>query len=260
MSPAWLSFLDEIARWREQGRPVDFWWRDDDACRPDPALSRLVALATTSGVPLALAVIPQQVDPAAFKPSVALVSVLQHGVDHRNRAGAGEKKTEFAASESVPEALARLASGRERLGRLIGEQSLPVLVPPWNRISAPQLVGCLADAGYRGLSTFGARSSALAATGMVMVNTHVDIIDWRGSRAFVGEGVALAQATRHLVDKRTGVSDAGEATGWLTHHAVHDQAAWAFMALLFERTVGAAGVRWRSAAELFEHRPAGAAT
>ena len=84
-----------------------------------------------------------------------------------------------------------------------------------------------------------------------MVNTHVDIIDWRGSRGFVGDDLALGQATRHLQARRTGRAGAHESTGWLTHHAAHDEAAWTFMGRLFERTRELEGVRWHSAAQLF---------
>ena len=251
VGPPWQGFLDEIASWRDAGRLVDFWWRDDDACRPDPALVRLVALASSADVPLALAVIPADVEAVAWEPASSVVTLLQHGVDHRNRAAAGEKKTEFAASELLSAALARLVRGRARLEQVAVGGVLPVLVPPWNRISAPQLMAHLAGAGYCGVSAFGARRARYAAPGLVMVNTHVDIIDWRGSRGFVGEDLALGQATRHLQARRTGLADAHESTGWLTHHAVHDEAAWTFMGRLFERTRALEGVRWHSAGQLF---------
>lgn len=255
MSPAWQGFEDEIGAWRDAGRLVDFWWRDDDACRPDPALRRLIALSGAAQVPLALAAIPLGAQAEAFESAGAAVTVLQHGTDHHNRAAASEKKTEFPAREPVPEALARLAHGRALLERAAPGRTLPVLVPPWNRISATPLVASLAAAGYRGLSCYGPRPSPLAAAGLVMLNTHVDIIDWRGARGFVGEQVALAMATGHLRARRTGLADANEATGWLTHHAVHDQACWSFMELLFERTRALGAVRWRGAAELFVQAP-----
>lgn len=251
VNQAWQSFFDEIARWRESGRTVDFWWRDDDACRPDPALARLVALASANDVPLALAVIPADVQGAAFEPADTRLTLLQHGADHHNRAATGDKKTEFPASESLSTALARLADGQMRLQRITGARILPVLVPPWNRISAPHLISHLAGAGYRGLSTFGPRPSMYAAPGVLMVNTHVDVIDWRGSRGFVGENFALNLATRHLQARRNGSADAQECTGWLTHHAVHDEAAWSFMAMLLEHTRRMDGVRWRAATDLF---------
>ena len=257
VNPAWQSFFDEITRWRDAGLAVDFWWRDDDACRPDPALARLTALAGAADVPLALAVIPEHAQAAAFEPVSAVVTLLQHGVDHRNRAAAGEKKTEFAVAELLSEALDRLAHGRALLERMAGSaRVLPVLVPPWNRISAARLLAHLAAAGYRGLSTFGPRHSGYAASGLVVVNTHIDIIDWRGSRGFVGEDLALDQAMRHLQARRNGQADARESTGWLTHHAVHDEAAWTFMERLLEHTCQREGVVWRAAADLFASLPA----
>lgn len=251
VSASWQQFQYEIARWGEAGRVVDFWWRDDDACRPDPALTRLIALANGTQVPLALAVIPADAACAAFESLPRVVTLLQHGVDHRNRALGNEKKTEFTARESLPAALARLAHGRAQLELVAPGRLLAVLVPPWNRISMPQLTAELAGAGYCGLSTFGPRAAGQSTAGLVLVNTHVDVIDWRGTRGFVGEDAALQQATRHLVARRTGLADAAEATGWLTHHAVHDEPVWTFLARLLERTRDQSAVRWRAAADLF---------
>lgn len=251
MSPAWQAFFDELAAWHDSGRCVDFWWRDDDATRPDPALARLTAMCASAGVPLAMATIPEPLEAAVFDALPALVTAVQHGAGHHNRAAAGEKKTEFPASEPPQEAVQRLLAARSRLDVASVGRALPVLVPPWNRIASPLLVDRLAGAGYRGLSTFGPRRSEFAAPGLRLVNTHVDIIDWRGTRGFVGEEAALAQATHHLAARRGGACDAGEPTGWLSHHAVHDEPAWSFLALLFERTQARAGVAWRSAGELF---------
>ena len=47
-------------------RPVQFWWRDDDASAPSPALERAVGLSRKYGIPLALAVIPQDATPQLF--------------------------------------------------------------------------------------------------------------------------------------------------------------------------------------------------
>lgn len=247
----WRSFHDELARWAGEGRLVEFWWRDDDACRPDPALSRLCALSGTYGVPLALAVIPVAARPEAFEDMPSSVSVIQHGADHRNRAPAAEKKSEFPAVEPVDAAIQRLVEGRARLCSAAGDRVLPVLAPPWNRIHA-SLVATLPTAGYMGLSTYKARTAATPFEGLVQVNTHVDIIDWKGTRGFIGTEAALGQATRHLAARRTGAADASEPTGWLTHHAVHDEGAWTFLSELCEATRGLAGVRWRSAREVFD--------
>ena len=250
MSGGWNGFASEIGRWRDAGREIEFWWRDDDATHPTGALERLLRLTTRFKVPLALAVIPAQAAPGLFALLTAETDVLQHGADHSNRATPGEKKTEYPASEAVATALARLADGRQRLSDLAGARALSVLAPPWNRIAA-HLLPRLASCGFRGLSRYGVRSGAQAAPGVPQINTHVDIIDWKGSRGFVGVERALSQATRHLAARRQGGADADEPTGWLTHHACHDEEAWAFLAELFDRLRSEPGVRWKSARELF---------
>lgn len=52
-SPTWEAFAAEIAAWRDAGLEVEFWWRDDDAGRPTPALDRLLRTASRNDVPLA---------------------------------------------------------------------------------------------------------------------------------------------------------------------------------------------------------------
>ena len=250
VNQAWREFDTEIARWRDAGRPVEFWWRDDDAERPARALARLLDLAADTGVPLALAVVPGGAVPELFDALHAGVAVLQHGVDHRNRAAAGEKKTEFSEAEPADAAIARLAAGRVRLGSLAGTRSIAVLAPPWNRLPAA-LVPRLNAAGLRGFSAYGARAAAAPAPGVTQVNTHVDVIAWRSGRGFVGEDQALGLAVRHLAARRSGLAEPAEPTGWLTHHACHDEAVWSFLSRLFETTLRAPEILWRRAADLF---------
>ena len=250
VGPEWSDFTDELVRWRDLGRVVEFWWRDDDACRPDPALDRLYALAARTGVPLGLAAVPALAEPAAFGGLPANVAVLQHGADHRNRAAGGEKKTEFSAAEPVLAALERLSGGLARLESVAPGRVLPVLVPPWNRLS-PYLVPRLIEAGYRGFSTFGVRNVTNLPAGLMQINTHVDIIDWKVSRGFCGTHRALGQATKVLAARRVGEAGGNDPIGWLTHHAVHDAAAWHFLESLFDVTCGATGLRWRTPISLF---------
>jgi hypothetical protein len=236
---SWGELEDELAR-----RPAVFWWRDDDATAASPSLRRLLRLSSEQRVPLALAVIPQGADPELFEHLHEQVTVLQHGTDHRNRAGPGGKKTEYPQSEPVDEALARIAAGRERLGRAAGRHFLPALAPPWNRIGA-DVVKELPTIGITGLSTYGARASAQPAPGLRQVNTHVDIVAWRRGKRFIGESAAFAALAR--------VRGRDEPIGWLTHHAVHDEAAWKFL----ERLFTVKGARWLSAAQAFSYtRPA----
>jgi hypothetical protein len=246
----WQLFADELSRWQDAGRVVDFWWRDDDATSPTAALMRLATLAVEAGVPLGLAVIPDGAEAGLFEALGAGIAVLQHGGDHRNRAGEGEKATEFPATESRDSALQRIAAGRARLQALAGERLLPVLVPAWNRFPAA-LVADLPGLGFHGFSTFAPRAAARPVERLCQVNTHVDLIAWRRGRGFVGDERALSEAVEHLTARRTGAAEADEPTGWLTHHAVHDESLWSFLARLFEKTRDRAGVRWLHPAEAF---------
>ena len=235
----WGELEAQLAR-----RPVPFWWRDDDAMEVSAPLERLLTLSARKNIPLALAVVPAGAQPGLFQLLPPQVSVLQHGTDHRNRAGPGEKKTEYPQSEPIDAALERVSEGFKRLRAAAGEKLVPVLAPPWNRIRKDLLRG-LGQIGLRGMSTYGARSNAEPVPGLRQVNTHVDIVAWRRGKRFIGEAEALAAAARYLA------SD--EPIGWLTHHAVHDAAAWEFLERLFTLK----GARWLSAAEAFSYtRPA----
>ncbi len=250
VSDPWQRFDDELARWRDAGRGLQFWWRDDDAVQWTPALARLVGLARRFDIPLALAVVPAGAEAALFTQLDDGVSVLQHGVDHGDRSAGDEKRAEFSLQEPPAEAVARIAAGRKRLAGLAGARWSAAFAPPWNRLPAA-LVARLPQAGLRGLSQFGARAQAQPAPGLVQVNTHVDLIDWRGDRGFVGEQAALAQAVRHLAARRSGAADADEPTGWLTHHRQHDAATWRFLERLFEHTRENGALRWLHARTLF---------
>lgn len=237
---SWSAFSAELARRRDAGRPVEFWWRDDDAGRVSPELERLLRLSASHRVPLSLAVVPGAAQPELFNILNDHVTVLQHGTDHRNRARAGEKKTEYPQDEPAEEALKRIADGLARLRGLAGKRFLPVLAPPWNRLRK-DLVKRLPALGIRGISAYGPRASAEPAPGLRQVNTHVDIVAWKQGKRFIGQKEALELALRHF--------NHDEPIGWLTHHAVHDSAAWDFLARLFSNR----DIRWLSAAEAFSY-------
>lgn len=249
----WNSLREELDRWADLGMTATLWWRDDDAALPDPALNRLLGLCA---VPLALAVIPATVheDTAGTILAQAAATVIQHGYAHRNHQPEGMRKCEFGDHRDMHDALDDLVIGRRRLEALFDDRFAAVLAPPWNRLSAPytaQLIGV----GLSGLTTYGPRATANPAPGVVLVNSHVDIIDWRGTRGFMGEAAALGLAVDHLAARRAKTVDAAEPTGLLSHHLIHDAAAWRFIEAFMAATVDHKAARWVAVADAF--RPGG---
>lgn len=223
--PGWTDLETEFDAWSAQGKCATFWWRDDDAVQPSAALDQLLTAAGTQ--PLSIAVVPAQAtkELAERLRDVANVSVLQHGLSHTNHAPDGEKKAEFGDHRPVVMMRSELSEGRKRLEDLFGDQFVPIFVPPWNRISKI-LAAEIADLGFVGLSTFGARTENAATA---QLNCHVDIIDWRGRRDFVGTEAAVGQIVQHLAMRRNGATVGVEPTGLMTHHLDHDAGCWQFV-------------------------------
>jgi hypothetical protein len=227
---SWDDLARECAAWGESGRLATWWWRDDDAVEATPALDQLLLVARG---PIALAVIPAQLQPslASRLKQNPEAAVLQHGFAHRNEAPAGGRKSEFPDERNVTAIERDLGAGLRKLSETFGAQFLPVLTPPWNRIGG-RAVAILQSIGFIGLSRYLPRSAAQI-HGVNQVNTHVDIIDWRGSngpvRGFLGESACLDLFIGHLRARRLATVDAQEPTGVLSHHLVHDPATWRFL-------------------------------
>ena len=245
----WPDLAQELDAWHGEGRIASLWWRDDDATAPAPALDRLAGIAREHAVTVGLAVIPALVHPS-LAPWIesARAEVLQHGWAHRNHAAGGEKKSELGSCRAAGVVMAELSRGRKRLRGLVRGRTLPVIVPPWNRID-PGLIPALPPAGFRGLSTFGPRPVATPVPGLRQMNCHVDVVDWRGGRGFVGRDRAIAAVVAHLAARRARSVDPAEPTGLLTHHAVHGETTWTFVARLIERTRSHPATRWLAPGE-----------
>ncbi|OCO99210.1 MULTISPECIES: polysaccharide deacetylase family protein [unclassified Ensifer] len=236
--------LDEVAA---LGRQVDFWWRDDDAAEPTAALDRLLSLVGEYAVPVVIAVPPAQATDALSRRLEGLsgASVAVHGWAHRNHAPPLEKKQELGGHRPRATVLQELERGYARLQMLFPAGFVPMLVPPWNRIDAALLDG-LPDIGFTALSVFGPEKPSP----LSVVNTHVDVMDWRGTRGCRDHALIIADIMTRLRqvcgDEEERADQTGRTIGLLTHHLVHDDGVWDFLEGLFALTVRHPACRWLS--------------
>ncbi|KFG66574.1 glycosyltransferase [Microvirga sp. BSC39] len=223
----WSPLNAALERASDHGCPVRFWWRDDDAVADTPALDRLLALARRYDAGIGLAVIPRDLD-ASLASRLADESsafALVHGWSHDNHAPPATKKAEFGAHRPVEALVAEAKRGLHEAREQLGAKLLPVFVPPWNRITG-ELIPHLPHLGFAGLSTFTDRSAASPAPGLLQINTHVDSIDWRGTRSAVEPEQVIAGFTGAIERRIAGEADRDEPIGFLTHHLVHDEVVW----------------------------------
>lgn len=247
---SWDELQAELDAWQQTGRQATFWWRDDDATRRTPPLDRLLGLGAEADVPLALAVIPRDVDDSLAgalggRPDVA---VLQHGFAHANHAPGEDRQEEYGPHRPRDVMLDEIARGWRRLEPF--PTRLPVMVAPWNRMDAA-LIPDLPAAGLAAVSTLGPRDAAVPAPGIRRTNVHVDIVDWQGGGGFMGDDRVLSQVIGHLAARRAGTCDADEPTGLMTHHLFHDDGCWDFIGRFLAATTRHPAVRWLDAQGAF---------
>ncbi|QFI70271.1 polysaccharide deacetylase family protein [Sinorhizobium alkalisoli] len=248
---AWQALIDRLDHLQDAGQSVDFWLRDDDAVEPTAALHRLLDLTERFSVPATLAVIPAYTDERLARCVAGRrgISVAVHGWSHENHASAGEKRQELGAHRPSGAIVGELSTGYARLRMLFPAAFVPLLVPPWNRIDAG-VVAELSNIGFRALSVFGpeaaGKAAALRRPELAFINTHVDVMDWRGTRGGRDHAMLVHEILRRLDE----VSDGEGTVGILTHHLVHDESVWAFLSKLFEITASHPACRWRSVADL----------
>lgn len=231
-----LRELDHVAA---RGEHVDLWWRDDDAVRETHQLDRLLRLSESSGCPLAIAAIPALVEPSLIERLAGerAIRVLPHGLRHENHAAPVVKAAEFGPDRPLAILMDEAAKAHDLIADSFGPLSLPVFVPPWNRI-APALAAALPRLGYAGLSTFAGASGHAG-----RIDTHLDPVDWHGARGLL----PLARLAAPL----TAALDRGERTiGLLTHHLAFDAELWTFTEGLLSALADHPAVRFADLADL----------
>lgn len=252
---AWERLREEVGLSLAAGRPVRFWWRDDDLVANSPRFDALIGRASSFTAPLLVAVIPGAAS-AALDVGAAdggLVHFCQHGWKHINHRSEGQGKSEFDGQRDAALVRAEIAEGASLLARLLGDRFMPVFVPPWNDFDAvhlPSLPAC----GLTGLSAYGVRPSAQAAPGIRLVNTHVDILRWNapgGPRAVPAADVADRLA--HLVrQQRLGPAlTSPEPIGVLSHHRAMEADAWDLLDQILACINDMQGASWIAPPEAF---------
>lgn len=227
----WTPLTEEFAIWRDLDLTLPLWWRDDDAIQPTPALDRLEQLARDVQIPVHLAVIPDHLHPelGAYIQNAPQLRAITHGWTHRNLALPPRKSCEFGRGRATAEVAPEITEGAALLQRHFGAKARAVFAPPWNRFFLDH-APLLARAGYAALSLYKPRIWRMAAPGVELINTHVDPIDWRGTRALLPPEQIIARTAKLMRDRRMGYTDPAEPLGFLTHHLVHGDAIWHFSA------------------------------
>jgi hypothetical protein len=251
----WQAFDEEVARWRDGGREVELWWRDDDAADASPALDRLLELQRAADVPLALAVVPARATPALVErlAGIAAIDLLQHGYAHVNHALPPDKKCELGAERPAMLVLGELGTGWMALERLFAGRACRCPAGTGAAVE-PDRAG--AGAGPAGESASRPLDSsppagAGAGQGLRQINTHLDLIDWN-ERRFVGAEAALGVLVGALRHSRSATGEtATEPVGLLSHHLAMDEGAWDFLRSFLAKATTKRGVKIRSARDLF---------
>jgi hypothetical protein len=230
MNPSLSELRDLLDRAEADGRSLTFWWRDDDAVRQTPELDRLLALRARYGVPVAIAAVPAHLEPslAARLKLEPQVRVLVHGWAHQNHAPAPGKPSEFGEDRPISDLADDAGRARRTVTSAFGPHALPIFVPPWNR-AAPSFIRRLGALGFRGISAFGPRRPR---AGLLTVNTHLDPVDWRGTRSAV-HPARLAAALAEVLEA-AGEGRSTEPIGLLTHHLAFDEPLWSLSEALLE--------------------------
>jgi len=243
MPADWSLLTDELREWSAAGAKPQLWLRDDDAVAPSSALDRLLALCERYETPAVLAVIPEPTgeELARRLEDLELISVAAHGWRHANHASQGQKKQELGKHRPLPEIVSELARGYAKLAALHGDKLLPMLVPPWNRIDK-ELLAHLHAIGFSSVSSFADNLPQGPHDDLVIVNTHLDIMDWSSRR---GRDHA-ALVANFVSELKTSRKSDRYPVGILTHHAVHDEIAWNFLEQFFEMTALNGACEWLS--------------
>lgn len=217
MSENWLLPIRETLD--DLDRPITVFFRDDDAGWDNDRLFALLDCFTAHGIPIDLAVIPQDLQPPLAKHLLSrkhqnpeLLGLHQHGYAHCNHEAQG-RKCEFGSSRDYASQFHDLKAGRDHLLNLLDSALDPIFTPPWNRCN-DTTTSCLLALGF---STLSRNRGAMPLTENKITELPI-AIDWCGIRAKADDpwpDLARAIASELRLADATPI-------GLMLHHAVMD--------------------------------------
>lgn len=214
----------ELARWQSSGKAPVFWWRDDDARYPGPALDRLLELSRRFRAPLTIAAVPDgdMVALAAACATTPDIDLAIHGFRHENRAPAGQPSGEVNDGDTLEAVSSELEAAFAVFARAGLKPDL--FVPPWNNAHATL------DAALVRHELIVSRYGELRASDASppRLDAHLDVMRWKPQARFRGAVRFLLRARKLLVQRRV-LGAWHDPIGLLTHHLDHDEPTWRFV-------------------------------
>ena len=243
----WKNLENELKAWMDEGKKVKLWWRDDDAADLTDSFKKLLDLITRGSPPIVIAAIPSQISSKTVTAINTMpnknIFVAQHGYSHSDNSSLGQKKIELGGEYSLECIKLQLKIGRAILEKRFPKRFVPVLVPPWNRID-PEIIPHLSHLNYLAISAFGTEDPYVVEIGLKELNCHIDIINWRNRRRFLGQDNILSIVCQLLRKYRSQKKVHDLPIGLLSHHIRHDKYAWSFLEKFFDFTYGHPAVDW----------------
>lgn len=248
MSSTWKDLERCLEERNRDAAPLRFWLRDDDAISDTGPLRALGAWAERHETEILLAVVPEPAE-ASLTTALGEMPALRaclHGWAHKNHAPPDQKKQELGDHRPTDLVCEELSRGWTRLLQFAADTALPVLVPPWNRMAAA-VVDQLPELGLQGISVFAEAFTRDAPDTLKVRNCHLDIVDWRGTRGGRNHAGMIEELIGHVNSR----AKAEQPIGVLTHHLVHDEAAWSFLGDLGKCVHDHPDARWAGPSEIF---------
>mgnify|MGYP002885698885 CR=1 FL=1 len=210
----------EISRLDLENKCINIWWRDDDLEAPSHSLENMISVSENIDLAPLLAVVPARASKQLVNSlNQCNMNIAMHGFNHCNYEPLTRKKAEFGSFRPIEDQCKDLEKGIYQLEQLFGDLFLKCFVPPWNRINN-KLTKTLPSFGITSLSTFSSRKEATPVPGLLQVNTHVDVIDWKEKRGFIGAELMADKIAGELQNCRNKTKDTLEPIGLLTHHLI----------------------------------------